>query len=130
MRQRVADPGDRLLMDRLNETTARLARLVLERSGNASPQDRDQSLAQLEGRKEQLEATLSEHSAEFRAQMRPVTLEAVQAAMPDDAALLEFAVFRAFDPRAERRSGPAHYAATSQIGPGRRRPRAAAGIDR
>ena len=46
--------------------------------------------------------------------MRPVTLEAVQAAMPDDAALLEFAVFRPFDPKAERNAeayGPPHYAA-------------------
>ena len=69
---------------------------------------------ELEARKEQLEATLSEHSAEFRAQMQPVTLEAVQAAMPDDAALLEFAVFRPFDPKAERNAeayGPPHYAA-------------------
>ena len=34
--------------------------------------------------------------------------------MPDDAALLEFAVFRPFDPKAERNAeayGPAHYAA-------------------
>jgi CHAT domain-containing protein len=46
--------------------------------------------------------------------MQPVTLSAVQAAMPADAALLEFAVFRPFDPKAERNAeayGPPHYAA-------------------
>ena len=46
--------------------------------------------------------------------MQPVTLEAVQAAIPDGAALLEFAVFRPFDPTAERNAeayGPPHYAA-------------------
>jgi CHAT domain-containing protein len=114
VRQRVADPEDRLLMDRLNETTAQLARLVLNRADTAGPHQGESSIAQLEARKEQLEATLSEHSAEFRAQMQPVTLEAVQAALPDDAALLEFAVFRRFDPKAERNAeayGPVHYAA-------------------
>jgi CHAT domain-containing protein/Tfp pilus assembly protein PilF len=114
VRQRVADPEDRILMDRLNDTTAQLARLALNRTDTASPHHGESSLAQLEARKEQLEATLSEHSAEFRAQIQPVTLEAVQAAMPDDAALLEFAVFRRFDPTAERNAeayGPAHYAA-------------------
>ncbi len=88
---------------------------MLNRPNTAEPADSGEpSIAQLEARKEQLEATLSEHSAEFRAQMRPVTLEAVQAAMPDDAALLEFAVFRPFDPTAERNAeayGPPHYAA-------------------
>jgi CHAT domain-containing protein/Tfp pilus assembly protein PilF len=114
VRQRVADPGDQVLMDRLNEATAQLARLVLNRADTPTPPVGGQSLAQVEARKEQLEATLSEHSAEFRAQMGPVTLEAVQAAMPEDAALLEFAVYRPFDPTAERNAeayGPAHYAA-------------------
>src|SRR5262249_20794739 len=43
-----------------------------------------------------------------------VTVEAVQAAIPEDGALLEFAVFRPFDSRAERNAeafGPPHYAA-------------------
>ena len=57
---------------------------------------------------------MSAHSAEFRARRQPVTLEAVQAAIPDDAALVEFAVFRPFDPKAERNAdayGVPHYAA-------------------
>jgi CHAT domain-containing protein len=114
VRQRVADADDRLLMDRLNDTTAQLAKLVLDRPNTAGPQNSAASIARLEAGKEQLEATLSEHSAEFRAQTRPVTLEAVQNAMPDDAALVEFAVFRPFDPTAERNAdayGPPHYAA-------------------
>ncbi|MGE5246278.1 MAG: tetratricopeptide repeat protein, partial [Betaproteobacteria bacterium] len=114
VRRRVADPVDRELMDRLNETNARLARLALNRPDGAGPEGGQPSLADLEARREQLEATLSEHSAEFRAEIRPVTLEAVQAAMPEDAALLEFTVYRPFDPRAERNAdayGPARYAA-------------------
>jgi CHAT domain-containing protein len=112
-RQRVASPDDRVLMDELKETDARLARIAL---GGARPPAHDvrESVAEIESRKEQLEATLSERSAEFRADMRPVTLEAVQAAIPGDAVLIEFAVFRPFDPEAERNEdayGPPHYAA-------------------
>jgi len=113
VRQRVSDPRDRAVMDELRETTAGLARMVF---GNptAAAADLRASIAQLESRKEELEATLSERSAEFRAELNPVTLEAVQAAMPGDAALVEFAVFRPFSPVAERNDeaySPPHYAA-------------------
>jgi CHAT domain-containing protein/Tfp pilus assembly protein PilF len=113
VRQRVSDPGDRAVMDELRETTAQLARIVL---GNASAAatDRRDSIVQIESRKEELEAALSRRSAEFRAELNPVTLEAVQAAIPADAALVEFAVFRPFDPVAERNDeayGQPHYAA-------------------
>ena len=114
VRQRVANRDDRLLMDRLNETTAELAKLVLDRPNTADAESSAPSIARLEARKEQLEATLSEHSAEFRAQTRPVTLEAVKEAIPNDAALVEFVVFRPFDPTAERNAeayGPPRYAA-------------------
>ena len=113
VRQRVSDPGDRAVMDELRDTTARLAHIVLG-APTAVPADVRESIAQLESRKEQLEATLSERSAAFRAELNPVTLDAVQSAMPADAALVEFAVFRPFDPVAERNDeayGPPHYAA-------------------
>jgi CHAT domain-containing protein len=112
-RQRVASPDDQMLMDELKETDARLARIALG-GARQTAQDVRESVAEIEAHKEQLEATLSERSAEFRAEMRPVTLEAVQAAIPRDAALIEFAVFRPFDPEAERNEeayGPPHYAA-------------------
>jgi CHAT domain-containing protein len=78
------------------------------------PEQRRQRIKDLETRKERLEQELSAHSAEFRAQILPVTLDAVQAAMPDDAALIEFAVFRPFNPKIEHNAeayGPPHYAA-------------------
>jgi CHAT domain-containing protein len=114
VRQRVADARDRELLDQLKDTTARLASLALGAADPATSEQRERAIKDLEAQKERLEAELSEHSAEFRAQVQPVTLDAVQAAIPDDAALLEFAIFRPFDPRAERNSdayGPPHYAA-------------------
>jgi CHAT domain-containing protein len=113
-RQRVVDPADRSLLDELNTTTTRLARLALNPPAAQRPDEQADAMTELEARKERLEAALSEHSAELRAHMRPVTLDAVQAAMPDDAVLVEFAVFRPFDPKAERNAeayGPPHYAA-------------------
>jgi hypothetical protein len=115
VRQRVADPGDRALLDQLNTTMTQLARLTLKPLEGAGLDERRKSIAELEARKERLEADLSEHSAELRARIQPVTLEAVQAALPGDGVLLEFAVFRPFDPKAERNAeayGPPHYAAS------------------
>ena len=109
------DPRGPAALRPIKNTTARLAGLALRASGAqpASTSDEHQSGASKRA-KERLEAELSAHSAEFRAQAQPVTLEAVQAAIPDDAALPEFALFRPFDPSAERDAdayGPPHYAA-------------------
>jgi CHAT domain-containing protein len=114
VRGRVGDPRDLAVLDQLNATTTRLAGLALNGPAVARPDERRSSIRELEARKERLEAELGEHSAELRARMQPVTLEAVQAAMPDDGVLLEFAVFRPFDVKAAGNVdayGPPHYAA-------------------
>jgi CHAT domain-containing protein/tetratricopeptide (TPR) repeat protein len=102
VRHRVDDAGDRALMDQLGDTQARLARISLDASGRTSLDERMRLVVELESRRERLEATLSAHIAEFRADTQPVTVEAVQAALPENAALVEFAVFRPFDPWASR----------------------------
>jgi CHAT domain-containing protein/Tfp pilus assembly protein PilF len=114
VRRRVDDSGGRALLDQLNGTTARLARLVLNAPDGAPADDRQRSIGELETEKERLEMELAAHSGELRAQLQPVTLDAVQAAIPEDAALLEFAIFRPFDPKAVTDAdayGPPHYAA-------------------
>ena len=114
VRQHVASSADQELLDQLKGITAQLARLALNTSDPPDPEDRQKLNRDLETRKEQLEAALSERSDEFRVRLQTVTLEAVQAALPSDAALLEFVIFRPFDPRAERNAeayGPPHYAA-------------------
>jgi len=113
VRERVTDAADRALLDELKDTTAALAKIALG-GGPARSADARDSIARIESRREELESTLSEHNAEFRADVRPVTLDAVQAAIPGDAALVEYAVFRPFDPGAERNGeayGAPHYAA-------------------
>ena len=109
LRQRVDDPQDRDLLERWNRTTMRLAQLALNGQGRG-----EATIAQLEDEKEQLEAQLGARSAEFRARAQPVTLDAVQTAMPEHSVLVEFAVFRPFDPKADRNSdayAAPHYAA-------------------
>ena len=113
-RQHVTATRDRDLLDQLKATIGDLAQLALSAPDPSHGEGQRQAIQAIELRKERIEAELSEHSAEIRANVQPVTLEAVQAALPDDAALLEFAVFRPFDPNAERNAeayAPPHYAA-------------------
>ena len=96
---------DQALLNQLNETTAQLARLVLNGPQKMAPDDYQRTVKDQEEKKEKLEAEISRDSDEFRAQSQPVTLEAVQAAIPTNAALVEFVAYRPFDPKAESDSG-------------------------
>src|SRR5262249_1656732 len=98
LRHRIGNEGDRDLLDQLRKTTAQLAQVALNPPREMSAEQRLKAIKDLEDQKEKFEAAISEHSVEFRAQSEPVTLEAVRAAIPVDSALIEFAVFRPFDP--------------------------------
>ena len=113
VRERIADPGHRNLLDQLNTTTAQLARMVLGAPEEVSRTSSGGRFADLEARKERLESALSERDAEFRAQTQPVTLQAVQAAIPGEGALIEYVVYRPYDPRIDGDDayGAPHYAA-------------------
>jgi CHAT domain-containing protein len=114
VRQRIADEGDRALLDRLASTTAQLARLALQAPEEGRAEEERQRIHALEEEQERFETALSARGAELRAHFQPVTLEAVQAVIPDETALVEFAIFRPFDPKAGRNSdaySPPHYAA-------------------
>src|SRR5262249_45009256 len=84
------DRGERDLLDRRGPTTAELATVALQGPGKMTFTDYRLRLAALEERRGSLEAEASDRSAAFRAQSRPVTLAAVQALIPADAALVEF----------------------------------------
>ena len=100
LRQR-SSPEDQKLLDQLNAATAELATLALDGPKKMSADEYQAKLSSLEQEKERLENEISRRSAEFRAQSHPVTLEAVRTAIPAGTALIEFAVYRPFDPKAE-----------------------------
>lgn len=89
---------EQAIIDQYNETTASIARLVLNGPQTRSPEEHQKTLSELERQKERLEAQISRRSAEFRAATQRVTLAAVQAAIPANAALIELAVYRPFNP--------------------------------
>jgi CHAT domain-containing protein len=99
LRQRF-NPQNQALLDQLNEITAQLARLVLGGPKRVAPAERQKQIKALEEQKEKLEAEISRRSAEFRAQSQPITLAAVQAAIPSNAVVIEFASYQPFNARA------------------------------
>jgi CHAT domain-containing protein len=92
---------DRKLLDQLNDATAKLAKLILDGPPQkATPDEYQEQVKRLEEQRENLEVQISDRSAGFYQRTQPVTLAVVQALIPEDAALVEFAVYRPFDPKA------------------------------
>jgi len=107
-------PEDQKLLDQWSSAVARLAGLALDGPGKMAREEYQKQLTSLEEEREKLEAEISERSAEFRAQTQPVTLASVQATIPNNAALIEFATYRPFDPKAvstDEAFGKPHYVA-------------------
>jgi CHAT domain-containing protein/Tfp pilus assembly protein PilF len=92
--QRRLGADDQALLGQLNDTTARLARLVLGGAGQSSAAEHQRQVKALEEQRDALESEVSRRSAGFYGGSRTVTLDAVKEAIPEDAALVEFAVYR------------------------------------
>src|SRR5262245_66686128 len=103
-----ATPQDREVFDKLKDTRSQLATLILKAPGEAKLDTYQRRLKSLKEEEENLEVELSSRSAEFRKQVQPVTLSAVQAAIPTNSALIEFALFTPMEPRTEKK-GPQRY---------------------
>ena len=104
-----ASSRDRALFDRLSATRSQLAAVTLRGpSGTGAAYQRQ--LARLRDDVDKLEADVGARSAAFSAQLRPVTLEGVQAAVPDGAVLIEFVLYRPTDTATGSREAP-RYAA-------------------
>jgi CHAT domain-containing protein len=93
------DPSSQALLDNWNHATSQFARLALSGPGLLSRADYQKKLADLGEQRERAEAEVGRRSTEFQGQSKPVTLAAVEAAIPPDAALIEFASWRPFDAR-------------------------------
>ncbi|MBO0861229.1 MAG: CHAT domain-containing protein [Chloracidobacterium sp.] len=108
--RRHASPEDQKFFDQLADARAQLAALTLGGPGGAPLDIYQKRLRPFEAEVEKLEAELSARSDRFFAQTQPITLAAVQAALPTNGALIEFAVYTPHDPRTLE-SGPPRYIA-------------------
>lgn len=89
---------DRALLDQLKEVTSQLAGLVLKGPQGLSMAQHQERIKALSQRREQLESEVARSSQGYYERSGAVTLAAIKADMPADAALVEFAVYRPFDP--------------------------------
>lgn len=99
LRQQVGDK-ERALLDELAQVRAELAAAAIRGPGSEEAKTYKARVSQLEKRAAELEKQVAEKSAEYRKATAPVTLEAVQRAIPEDAALVEIVRMRYRDPRA------------------------------
>jgi CHAT domain-containing protein len=91
------DPSDAAALDRLREARGQISALVLRGPDDNLPADAHrETLAALQTEVEQLERTLSSVT-EVALSGELIESTAVQAAIPEDAALVEIAVYRPFD---------------------------------
>jgi CHAT domain-containing protein len=100
--RRRASADDQKLLDQLTAARSQLSNATIKGAGKQSPAEHQANLKNLSEQVEKLEAELSRRSAEFRAQALPVTLGAVQTAVPDDAALIEFASYLPYDAKTQK----------------------------
>lgn len=93
-------PEDEKLLDDLDVTTNKLAQLALKGPGKTSAPEYAKQFASLQKAREDIEAEISKRSEGFYKSSRAVTLAEVQAAVPANAALVEFALYASFHPTA------------------------------
>lgn len=100
--RRSVDPEDQRIVKHLIEVVRQRSTLIYQGLGNLKPDVYRMRLKELAARQEQLETDLSTRSAEFRQEIAPITLIAIQSSMPKDAALVEWYRYLPFDPRGKR----------------------------
>lgn len=112
LRQNLA-PVDQQKLDQLSTTRTQLAALYYGGLGTLTPEQSKDRIMQLQGQVTRLEADLNNRSTEFRTATQPITLEAVQAQIPANAALVELVRYEPFNPKAKaaERWGKPRYAA-------------------
>lgn len=90
-------PEDKALASRQLELRRQIAALGLRGAGNLPGVDPVALLAKLEAEHDEIGNKLVAASPLYGAQSKPVTIEAVQAAIPDDSALVEYVYYHARD---------------------------------
>ncbi|MEM6716933.1 MAG: tetratricopeptide repeat protein, partial [Cyanobacteria bacterium P01_C01_bin.147] len=95
-------PEDEVVLDELVTVQQQLATLTFNPPANVSPEAYRAEIAQLETRATELEKTLAQRSAIFQAETTSVEVVAVQAQLPADGVLVEYARYFPFDAQAGR----------------------------
>jgi CHAT domain-containing protein len=107
---------DRILLDNLKKITSQLAQKILNGAENTTAENHQKQIKELEEQKERLEQEISRKSSEFSSRIQPATISSIRATIPENAALIEFAIYRPFNPQAvgddeKRAFGEPRYAA-------------------
>jgi CHAT domain-containing protein len=113
IRDHLDDEGQALL-DRYLSIRSQYATQYLRGPRNIAPEQHEKNLADLEKQKRETEVELSAKSSQFAEANRPVTLDDVQNALTEDAALIQWIRYEPFDASArpqEDESQAARYAA-------------------
>ncbi len=105
-----ADSEQQKLFDRLLASRSQLANLSFRGLGGDKPETYRTQLKRLESDIDTLEADLSRRSAEFSSDTKPITLAAIQAALPRQTSLIEFAAYQPYQFSAKA-AAPTHYIA-------------------
>ena len=93
-------PDDQKLLDQLTSTNSELAKVALGGPGKTPIDEYTKRLSALEGQRDRIEAEISRSSAGYYAPTSSLTLDAIEAAIPNSAVLIEFAEYRPYDPKA------------------------------
>ncbi|MBE9118739.1 CHAT domain-containing protein, partial [Lusitaniella coriacea LEGE 07157] len=95
-------PENQALLEQLSAKRTQLSNLIYNKPENLPLDEYRRQVSTLKAEAEKLEAELSRRSAEFRVQSEPVTIEAIQALIPTDTALVEIVQYKPFDPKAQQ----------------------------
>jgi CHAT domain-containing protein len=98
------------LLDELLQKRAQLSTKLLQSGSKKDAEAYGKDIAALTARVEELEVELSLRSREFRTQTQPITLAAVQQAIPQNGVLVEYGIYQPFDAKANKHA-PARYVA-------------------
>ncbi len=88
---------DQKLLDRLSDVNSRLSGLLLSGQQKDSIEAFQGKVRTLENERESIEEEISRVSSGYYQPSKPVTISAIQAALPKNAALVEFAVYRPYN---------------------------------
>jgi CHAT domain-containing protein/glucokinase len=95
-------PEDQATFDQLATTRSQLAALIFNKPEDLPLEQYRQQVATLKAQSDQLEDTLFRHSAAFRTESQPVTIEAVRQLIPADTALVELVLYYPRNPKATK----------------------------